>query len=94
MNTDDVLALWRGLNASLAFMAFWLVLLVGVKPKFRGATREMQYMMMTTLALLFTALVGSIEQALGHAPLGFRVPLLTAALIWANLAMTVFREDK
>ena len=93
MTEEQLWTLWRGLNASLALMAFTLVLLNGVMPKFRSANREMQFMMMTTLALLFTSVIGSIEQALTPSPPGARVPLLTAALVWAILAMTVFKDE-
>ena len=93
MTELELWTLWRGLNASLALMAFLLVMLNGVIPKFRKVSHEVQLMMLTTLALLLTSVVGSVEQALTPTPPGMRVPLLTAALLWAILAMTVFKDE-
>lgn len=91
--TDEgVISAWRLFNAALALVAFVLVLWRGVKPRIRQASRETQLMMLTTLVLLLTSMVGSVEAAINSIPMGIRVPMLTAALIWAILAMTVFRD--
>lgn len=92
MDGDSLVALWRGMNASLAMGALWMVLFLGVKPKFHQMTQEIQFMMMATLMLLFTAAFGSIEQAIQGTPFGFRTPFLTVALLWCIIAMTFFRD--
>ena len=81
MGVDEVTQLWRGLNATLAFGAFFMVLFLGVRPKFRKMDPETQGMSVVTLMLLFAATWGSAEQAIQETPLGVRVPIITSALV-------------
>ncbi len=93
MSVDEITTLWRGLNATLAFGAFFMVLFLGVRPKFRKVDPETQGMMVVTLMLLFTATWGSIEQAMQEVPLGLRVPITTSTLILTWYVMLRNRKD-
>lgn len=85
--------LLRGLNASLAFGGFWLVLIIGVKPVFKTVPRRTQLMMMATLMFLALTVYGSVEQALQNAPLGARTVLVIPALLWCWWAMLGKNDD-
>ena len=89
----DIVDLWRGFNAILAFVAACYVL-CDLKSRYYHLSERRLYLKFALTGLLFSTSIASIEAIVQDNPLGYRIALFSACSIWTLIGLHLSRNDK
>ena len=89
----DIVDLWRGFNATLAFIAA-IYVMVDLKFRYFHLSERRLYLTFALAGLLFSTSIASIEAIIQDNPLGYQTALFSACSIWTITGLYLSRHDK